>query len=320
MRTRLLFIAVIGMNCVPAWCEDEATTRREWTQGLLDKVLGISLEDKIIEQVGKVDQSREKWKSVPLDYHETEGLLWWKRSPKKEALRELVRHQERLEGLLASTPSDANKPKHMVIKEEGGKGKEANTEVIEISFAVKNLRNVRKEMMVDPSNLESANKYYRTHVTCMIAIIDMHEDLIKNIDAHYIPAIEKRRESVRERLEWIDKRIKQSFENENNRTMLKESKVGEEKFLKILENVSAIQLPELRASLKRRIPKLQENLEMARFLRDQVEDRRQVKALFEDFTNNFDRLAESPPALIRFEQDWSDFELPEPVRYPERRR
>jgi hypothetical protein len=312
MRTWLLLIAVIGMNCVPALCEDEPTIRPEWTQGLLDKVLGISLEDKIIEQAGKVEQSREKWKSIPLDYHETEGFLWWKRSPKKEALRELVRHQETLEGLLASTPSDANKPKYMMIKEEGGKGKEANTEIIEITLAMRNLRNVRKQLMIDPSNLESAKKYYDTHVTCMLAIIDMHEDLIKNIDAKYVPAIEKRKKSVVERLVWIEKRMQQDFESETNRNMLEESKVGEERFLKVLENVLATQLPELRGSLKKRTPKLHEDLQMARFLRDQVEDRKEVKALFEDFTNNYKRLAESPPQLIRFEQDWSDFELPKP--------
>jgi len=312
MRKWLLLIAVIGMNCVPAFCEDEATIRSEWTQGLLDKVLGISLEDKITEQAGKVEQSREKWKSIPLDYHETEGFLWWKRSPKKEALRELIRHQETLKGLLSSTPSDANKPKYVMIKEEGGKGKEANTEIIEITLAMRNLHNVRKQLMIDPSNLESAKKYYDTHVTCMLAIIDMHEDLIKNIDAKYVPAIEKRKKSVVERLVWIEKRMQQDFESETNRNMLEESKVGEDRFLKVLENVLSMQLPELRESLKKRTPKLHEDLQMARFLRDQVEDRKEVKALFEDFTNNYQRLAESPPQLIRFEQDWSDFELPKP--------
>ena len=60
------------------------------------------------------------------------------------------------------------------------------------------------------------------------------------------------------------------------------------------------------------LPSLQENLETARILKEQVEDREEVKALMEDFTKHFEDLYETPPPLIKFEQDWSDFDLPLP--------
>lgn len=312
MKQWLIIITVVALNITIARAESVPGDRPNMAPSWLEKLFGVSLEDKIIEQAKKVEKCRAKWKNIHLSYSDTEGFLWWKHSPKKEALEKLIKQDELLKNFLASTPSDSNKPKYVLIREKGGKGKEANQEIVEINLAMKNLRNLQKQMMTNPSDLDMAGKYYTCHVTCIVAIIGMHEEFVQNIETKYVPAIEKGLNSAQRRLEWIEKRLEENFENEQNRIMLQKSKPKVQQFLDVMQAVRAAQLPKLKLFLERKIPKLRENLEMARFRRDQVKDRKAVKDLFEEFSLNFEELAKSPPPLLDFEQDWSDFELPEP--------
>ncbi len=312
MKQWLIIITVLTLNITTARAEGIPGERPDMAPSKLAKFFGASLEDKIIEQAKKVEKCRDKWKNIHLSYSDTEGFLWWKHSPKKEALEKLIQQENLLKNFLTSTPSDSNTPKYVLIREKGGKGKEANQEIVEINLAMKNLWNLQKQMMTNPSDLDMATKYYGSHVTCMVAIIGMHEEFVQNIETKYVPAIEKRRNSVQRRLEWIEKRLEKNFEGEQNRIMLQKSKPGVQRFLDVLEDVRVAQLPKLKLFLERKIPKLRENLEMARFRRDQVKDRKAVKDLFKEFSLNFEELAKSPPPLLDFEQDWSDFELPEP--------
>jgi len=311
MKQWLIIITVIALNITIVRAESVPGDRPDMAPSWLEKLFGVSLEDKIIEQAKKVEKCRAKWKNIHLSYSDTEGFLWWKHSPKKEALDKFIKQDELLKNILASTPSDSNKRKYVLIKEKGGKGKEANQEIVEITLAMKNLRNLQKQMMANPSDLDIAEKYYISHVTCMVAIIGMHEELVQNIEEKYLPTIEKRRNSAQRRMEWIEKRLEENFENEQNRIMLQKSKPKVQQFLDVMQDARAAQLPKLKLFLERKIPKLRENLEMARFRRDQVKDRKAVKDLFKEFSLNFEELAKSPPPLLDFEQDWSDFELPE---------
>ncbi len=312
MKRWLIIITVVALNITGARAESIPSERPDMAPSALKKFFGVSLEDKIVEQAKKVEKCRAKWNNIHLSYSDTEGFLWWKHSPKKQALEQLIKQDELLKNFLASTPSDSNKPKYVLIREKGGKGKEANQEIVEINLAMKNLRNLQKQMMTNPSDLDMTGKYYTCHVTCMIAIIGMHEEFVQNIETKYVPAIERRLNSVQRRLEWIEQRLKKNFENEHNRIMLQKSKPEVQRFLDVLEDVRAVQLPKLKLFLERKIPKLRENLTMARFRRDQVKDRKAVKDLFKEFSLHFEELAKSPPPLLDFEQDWSDFELPEP--------
>src|SRR4030042_1456582 len=192
MKQWLIIITVVSFNITIALADIVPGERPDMAPSWLEKLFGVSLEYKIIEQAKKVEKCQAEWKNIHLSYSDTEGFLWWKHSPKKEALEKLIKESEILENFLASTPSDSNKPKYVLIREKGGKGKEANQEIVEINLAMKNLWNLHKKMMANPSDLDMAEQYYDSHVTCMAAIIGMHEEFVQNIETKYVLAIEKR--------------------------------------------------------------------------------------------------------------------------------
>jgi hypothetical protein len=301
MRTWLLIMAVIVLSPITALSEGETALRKEWKPDVIDRLYHVTIEEKILNQAIKVDKYRTQW--VSTSDSEIEGVWWWKSNAKTNAQRRLMAAEEYLKCLLATTPSDANESKETLIEKEGGNGREANVEVLEIGLALTNLDNIVRLLTMDPNNLESFEKCYICQMTCMTAIVDMYETLVENIDSHYIPAIRDLQRSDENRLKWIKTRMRQRFETDGDRAVLQKSRESDEKFLRLLEKAATIRLPELKKALMERLPSLRENLEMARVLRDQAKDRREVEALMKDFSNNLERARRSPPPLIQFGEE-----------------
>jgi hypothetical protein len=223
--------------------------------------------------------------------------LWWKSNARENAYGRLTKAQEQLKGLLASTPSDANEPKDVLIRKEGGKGKEANIEALEIHLAQRNLDNIRESLMTDPNDFQSLDTCFACHVTCMAAIIDMCDELIKNIDSQYIPAKHELQRSTEKRLEWTKKRLRQDFETDANRALVQKSKEDDEEFLMMLERDIRERLPALKKRVETIMPALREKREMARFKLGQVGDWEEAEALMKDFSSNLERVASPSPLM-----------------------
>ncbi len=295
MRNWLPFIAVIALCVTTGLSEGERTPRKEWKPDVVEKLHHVTIEDKIIKQAIQVEEYRKKCDSFPADSKETEGFLWWKSNAKENAQRRLMKAGEYLTRLLASTPSDANEPKDVLIEKEGGKGKEADIEILEIQFAQRNLDNIRILLTKDPNDWQSLAKCFACHVTCMAAIIGMCEELVANIDSQYIPAIQEQQKSTVERLAWANKRLRQHFETEANRALVQRSKAEDEERLMMLEVALGERLPAMKRRAEAILPALREKLQMARYKLGQVEDWMQVEGLIKDFRNNLERLASPTP-------------------------
>lgn len=272
-------------------------------------LLGTSLESEIVKQSSAVERCREKFANIPAD--KEEGFLFFKHKPKDRALQELKKQKNALKNLLASTPSGANVAKPDAV---GGDPENANAEAMEVKFSLENLKNVvmqgRKELMADPTNLQKATKYYDAHVVCLATIVEMHDEFVENIDNKYVPATDK----LISRLEALWKQTKEAlsrgFKSEQARQKVQQIKNNQEVLLKAIIEVRTVRLPELKDWAIANRPPLVERLSVARLAKDTLDVTKEARALIRDFGSDYEKLRFSPPPLIVFEVDLSDYELP----------
>jgi hypothetical protein len=301
---------VFALPTHSVWAESQPGRRPDRRPSILSRLLlGTSLESEIVKQSSAVERSREKFVNIPAD--KEEGFLFFKHKPKNRALQELKKQKNALKNLLASTPPGANVAKPDVV---GGNPENANAEAMEVKFALENLRNVvmqgRKELMADPTNLQKATKYYDAHVVCLATIVEMHDEFVENIDNKYVPATDK----LISRLEALWKQTKEAlsrgFKSEQARQKVQQIKNNQEVLLKAIIEVRTVRLPELKDWAIANRPPLVERLSVARLAKDTLDVTKEARALIRDFGSDYEKLRFSPPPLIVFEVDLSDYELP----------
>ena len=314
MKKWVTVITVLVLSTSPVWAKSQPGKRPDLAPSKLMRIIfGSSLEDKIIQKSKTVKERHEKWEKIP--YSKKKGLPFFRYRPKDRVLEELEEQKDALKDLLASTPADANVTKSEVISKNTDEPKNANVEAIEVKFSLENTRNLvrqgRRELMADPTNLEIATKYYEAHVACLATIIEMNDEFIQNIDIKYGTAIDKLIKKLEALLKKSEERMHREFENDQVRERTKQIKANQEKVLKALREVRSTRLPNLKDWAKNKIPQLSERLEVARLANETLHVTREAKALIEGFGSDYEKLAFPPPPLIVFEVDLSKFELPQ---------
>ena len=314
MKKWLTVITILALSTCPVWAKSQPGKRPDLAPSKLMQIIFRSfLEDKIIEQSKKVKECREKWERIP--HSEEKGWPFFRYSPKARALEELEEQKDVLKDLLASTPADANVTKSGVTSKTAAEVTQSNGEIREVEFSIKNLVNVvrqgRKELMADPTNLEIATKYYDAHVTCLATIIEMNDEFIQNIDIKYAPTIDKVIKKLKALLKKTERRLDQEFKSGQVQQSAKQIKANQELVLKTLKEVRATRLPKQKEWAKNNIPLLSERLEVGRLANETLHATKEAKALIKDFGSAYEKLTFSPPPLIVFEVDLSEFELPQ---------
>ena len=271
-------------------------------------ILGTTLESEIIKQSRIVERCREKADKIPAD--KTEGVLFFKHKPKERALIELKKCKDVLKDLLASTPADANASKPKAV---GESPESANAEAIEVRFALENLKSVvmqgRRDLMAAPTDLEKATKYYDAHFICLATIIEMNDEFIDNIDSKYTPAANRLIARLEELREKTIQTLAGGLHSDQAAQKLRQIKNNQEVVLKAIIEVRTVRLPELRDWALANRPPLLERLSVARLAKDTLDVTREARALVKDFGSDYEDLKFSPPPLIVFEVDLSDYEV-----------
>ncbi len=278
----------------------------------LDKALfGATLENEIVKQSNKVKTLNEKYENTPED--KKEGFLIFKENVREKAFREYIRQKEILKDYLASTPSDANATKSRIIKENTGGPENVNAEAIEVQFSMENLRNVvlqgRKELIADPSSLQKARKYYDAHLVCLSTIVEMNDEFIENIDIKYIPALEDLISKLEALLGKTEAALDGEFQDEQLRQTVVQIMENQKILLKKLRDVQAVRLPEMRQWAVDYKQPLKERLSVARLASETLAITEQAQALVRDFGSDYQQLNFTPPPLIVFEIDLSQFDV-----------
>jgi len=305
----MMLAIVLALSTCAVYAASQPGKRPDRTPSVLSRLLlGTSLEGEIIKQSRTVERGQEKADKIPAD--KEEGFLFFKHKPKERALNELKKYKDALKDLLASTPSDANVSKP---KATGENPESANAEAIEVKFALENLRSVvvqgRRELMADPTNLEKATKYYDAHFICLAMIIEMDDEFIDNIDNKYIPAANKLIGRLEELREKTEQTLARGLSSPQAEQKLRQIKNNQDVVLKALIEVRNVRLPELKDWAVAHRPPLLERLEVARLAKDTLDVTKEARALVQDFGSDYEELKFSPPPLIVFEVDLSDYQM-----------
>ena len=267
------------------------------------------IEDRIVNQAIKVGEYRNRWQKF--SYTEKRGIWPFRYSPKERALKKLRKEEETLKNLLASTPSSADTTKSEVFKDIGDVAN-ANAEILEVKLSLENLRNTvlqgRKELMTDPSDLKAASTYYEAHVTCLATVIQMAEEFIQNIDIKYAPAINELRMKLEVLLEKSDEKLRKAGDPDQAK-QITEIKANQMAVIKALREAIAT-LPKQKEWAKNRVTHLKKRLEVATLASETVEATHEAKSVIQNFGSDYEKLMVSPPPLIIFEVDLSEFEVP----------
>ena len=305
----MILSVALALSTCPVCAASQPGKRPDRSPSMLSKlILGTTLESEIIKQSRTVERYRDKADKIPAD--KEEGFLFFKHKPKERALSELKKYKDALKDLLASRPSDADVSKPKAI---GESPESANAEAIEIKFALENLKSVvmqgRRDLMAAPTDLEKATKYYDAHFICLATIIEMNDEFIDNIDNKYVPAANRLIGRLEELREKTKQTLASGLNSDQSEQKLRQIKNNQEVVLKALIEVRTVRLPELRDWALANRPPLLERLNVARLAKDTLDVTREARALVMDFGSDYEDLKFSPPPLIVFEVDLSDYEV-----------
>ena len=312
MKKRILYAALLGFILCSVCAAGTPGKRPDRNPSGINKALfGATLENDIIKQSNKVNDLEEKYENTPED--KKEGFLIFKESVKEKTLREYKKQKEILKDYLASTPADANATKSGIIKENTGGPENVNVEAIEVQFSMENLRNVvlqgRTELIADPTNLQKARKYYDAHLVCLSTIVEMNDEFIQNIDIKYSPGLEDLIKKLKALLKKTEAALNGEFQDEQLRQTVVQIMENQKALLKKLLDVQSIRLPAMRQwAIDNKRP-LKEWLSVARLASDTLAITEQAQALVRDFGSDYQQLDLTPPPLIVFEIDLSQFDV-----------
>jgi hypothetical protein len=310
---KLFTIAALFMLCsTSVLATTQPGQRPDRKPSILDKLIfRTTIEDEIVKESRIVKAKEEKYNDAPAN--KKEGLLFFRYDVKKKALNELNRHKETLKNLLASTPSDADATKSEIIEQNTGGPENANVEAIEVKFALENLKNVvlqgREELMADPSNLQKARKYYDAHAVCLSIIVEMNDEFLQNIDDKYFPAVKNLIYNFEELLRETEQTLNSGLNSEELKQTVRGIKGNQQKILQTLKEVQEFHLPELKRWAQNNKPPLSERLTVARLASKTLHLTEQAHALIKDFGSDYQDLQFTPPPLIVFEVDLSQFQI-----------
>ncbi len=312
MKKWFTVTAVLMLFASSVWAVTQPGQRPDRKPSILDRLIFRStIEDEIVKESRIVRAKEEKYSNAPAN--KKEGLLFFRYDVKRKAFNELNRHKETLKNLLASTPSDANATKSEIIKENTGGPENANVEAIEVKFALENLRNVvlqgRKELIADPSNLQKARKYYDAHAICLSIIVEMNDEFMQNIDNKYVPAIKNLIYNFEELLRETEQTLNSGLSSEELKQTVREIRANQQRILETLKEVRTIHLPELKKWAQNNRPPLSERLTVARLASKTLHLTEQAQAIIRDFGSDYQDLQFTPPPLIIFEVDLSQFKI-----------
>jgi hypothetical protein len=312
MKKWLTFTAVLTLFASSVLAATQPGQRPDRKPSIIDRLLfGSTIEDEIVKQSNIVRAKEEKYNNTPAD--KKEGFLFFRHNVKRKTLNELNRQKEALKNLLASMPSDANATKSELIKENTGGPENANVEAIEVKFALENLRNVvlqgRKELLADPANLPKARKYYDAHAMCLSAIVEMNDEFIMNIDNKYLPAVKNLIYNFEDLLRETDQTLNSGLSSDELKQTVTEIRANQQKILRTLKDVQATRLPELKKWAQNNKPPLSERLTVARLASRTLHLTEQAQAIIKDFGSDYQDLQFTPPPLIVFEVDLSQFQI-----------
>ncbi len=302
---------MVLLMLIPAvlWAKTIPGKRPDLAPSKIMKMVGSSIEDKIIEQAMKVGEYRDQWHNF--SYTEKKGIWPFRYSPKEKALEKLKKEELTLKNLLASTPSSANATKSEIFKDIDDVTN-ANAEILEIKLSLENLRNTvlqcRKELMMDPADLEAASTYYKAHVTCLATIIQMAEEFIQNIDIKYAPAINELRIKFEVLLEKSDEKLHKTI-NPNQAQQITEIRVNQIVLIKALREAYTT-LPKQKDWAKEQVNYLKKRLDVAILASETLVATQEAKSLIQNFGSDYEKLNVLPPPLIIFEVDLSEFDVP----------
>lgn len=308
-KNNIVLIVLVLLFPVTLWAKSMPGKRPDLAPSKLMKIVGSSIEDKIVEQAVKVEEYRDKWRKF--SYTEKKGIWPFRYSPKEKALKKLRKEEELLKDLLASTPSSADTTKSDIFKDVGGITN-ANAEALEVKFSLENLKNTvlegRKELMANPSDLAVASTYYEAHATCLATVVQMVEEFVRNINIKYRPGFNELRVKFEILIEKSEDKLRKTADSDQAQK-IRELKANQLAAIKALNKASSI-LPKQKEWANKTISQLKKRLEIAYLATETLKATQDVKSLIQNFGDEYEKLMVLPPPLIVFEIDLSEFRLP----------
>lgn len=265
-----------------------------------------SIETEIVEQSRVVKAARETWQTTP--YNKRKGIWGFRYNARESAKTKYDEVQDKLKDLLASTPSDSNEVKGDLVKDSHAAAT-SNAEIIELRLSIDNLRNVvrqyRKDFLKDTTNLELATDYYNAHVECLASLVEMHDEFIQNVDVKYEPVITGLIKKFEGLEEESQNRLKSDL-SDTAETAIEKLKANQRMIIQKLEEARAC-LPKQKIWAAHNLTRLTEALMVARLANKTLLATKEAKSIIKDLGDSFDELSFSPPPLIIFDIDISDF-------------
>lgn len=267
-------------------------------------LLASNLEDKIVEKAQDIKATNEEFQNAP----ERSGTIWVT-NPKKTAKEKLEIKKDELKDLLASTPTGSEKSKDEYCSKD--KKHKPNKEIIEVKFSLNNLMNLLKKLQEklqnNPSNLDTAIKYYETYIICLNEIIEMHQSFVKNSENSYKTEINNK---INQFAQLIDQSEKMLSSNPSsvNRSRIINIKNNQESVMKKLNEALNV-LAKQKTWAENNLPQLQELLPIVKLAYDTSKATKDAKVILDDINSNYAKLKSELPPLIVFEIDLSQLEL-----------
>ncbi|NIT58703.1 MAG: hypothetical protein GWN00_21505 [Aliifodinibius sp.] len=251
-------------------------------------------------------KARITWQTTP--YNKKKGIWGFRYNARERAKKEYEKLQDRLKDLLASTPSDSNEAKTDLIRDYHAAAT-SNAEIVELMLSIENLRNMvlqgRREFLKDTTNLELATEYYNAHVECLATLVEMHDEFIQNVDVKYEPDIARLIERFQGLEQESQKRLKSGL-SETAVQAIKKLIANQRLVIQKLEEAKA-SLPTQKKWAAHNLTTLTERLMVARLANKTLLATTEAKSFVKDLGDSFEELSFSPPPLIVFDIDISEF-------------
>ena len=297
----VLFVLFSGF----LFAESVPGRRPDLAPSMITGIMG-SLEDKTLDQSLEVKSSREIWQTTP--HFQKEGIYFFRHYKRKRTKEDYENALDILKDLLASTPSDSEMKKSDVIKDVQAPAA-SNAEIIELEYSFENLRNLvkknRTELLRDKTNLDIAAKYYDAHVECLATMVEMHDEFIQNIDVIYKPKMQRLIKKVKLLQQESEQRLGQDISEESS-SRIKDLMANQKVVIEKLTEAKEV-LPEQKKWAAGRLTMLTEKLMVARLASETLHASKEARSIITEMDSNLDALSLTPPPLIIFELDMSDF-------------